>query len=85
MLVTLGGMVEHHVQNHANAVFMQHTYRIAQLLFTPWTQARIQHHHAHRIVAPRIAQTERWQMTFVHPRGDRHQFDCIHAHLLEMC
>ena len=29
MLITLGGVVEHHIQNHPNAVFVQHTHSFA--------------------------------------------------------
>ena len=84
MLITFGGVVEHHIQNHPNAVLIQHAHGLTQLILTPRTQARIQRHHTDRIVAPRIAQAQRRQMSLIHPRGDRHQLDRIHADAFEM-
>ena len=82
--IALAGVVQHHVQHHANARRMQRLDGGADLAHAAGRQPRIRCHEAHRIVAPGIAEPERRQVPLVDPRRKRHQLDGVDAEPLQV-
>ena len=82
--VALAGVIEHQVEDHADAGLAQRRDRIPQFRQSARRKPRVERHEGHRIVAPGIRQPERRQVPFVDPRRHRHQFHRRDAEFLQM-
>ena len=66
-------MVQHHIQHNGDAGRVQRGDGAGDLLETARREARIGRAEHDRVVAPVIAQPQRWQMPLVDPRHGGHQ------------
>ena len=82
--IAFAGVVQHQIQDHANAGLPQNRDGVAQLVDAARRQTGIDRHRYDGIVSPGIAKPERWQMPLVDPGHDRHQFDGVHAQFLQV-
>ncbi len=79
MGVALAGVVEDHVEDHADPGRAQGCGGGAELGDAAGAEAGVGGEERDGVVAPGVGEAERRQVTLVDPRGDRHQLDRIDA------
>ena len=84
LTVAFAVMIIDHVEQDADARFMERRHRLPQFGHAAGSQARIDRKPADRIIAPIVGEAERPQMPLVDPGVDRHQLDGGDMERLEM-